>query len=315
MPLKSFAPRVLLMASTALVLAGCSTGGESRFSLLPKSLQKAPATHLTVITEMTADGREVQLPTADNPAYYAIQSIDFHDEGMEYGKDKAMPLPELQDLLTKGMAESHYLLADSSHPASLVMVFVCGSANTIDNRTGVGFSSGNTPAAVPLSAALPNGGGPAPPFTGNADTGLDVPEPPADPMGTNDYATRQNFLVRARLVGGDKFARDLTIALQQQDQYIQYGGGIGTMQPLELFENSDPDRRILVEETMGNRYFVLISAYGRAAQGPRALLWRTKMTTSSEGVAMDAAVPALVRSAEPYFGADMSKAAILAKAP
>src|SRR5580698_8810248 len=191
----------ILALGAAVALGGCSTGGDSRFSLLPKSLQKAPASHLTVITEVTAAGRNAPVPgpTADRPVYYAIQSIDYHNEGMEYGKTQAMPLPALQDLLTQAMAGSHYLLADSSHPAALTVVFVCGSANTIDNRTNAGFTTGNGQPSTPLSAALPNSS--AAPFTGGADTGMDVPEPPPDPMGTTDLATRQNFLVRARLVG------------------------------------------------------------------------------------------------------------------
>ena len=303
---------LFLFSATAL-LPGCATqdGGGSGFSLLPKSLQKAPATHMTVITEMTDAGRTVPAPTAESAAYYAIQSIDYHNEGTEYGRNKAMPLPAVEGLLRRALADSHYLPADSSHPAELVMVLICGSANTIDNRINPGFATGNgTPSQSLPSIAFPNGVSTNP---GNADTGADVPQPPEDVMGVNDIATRQNFLLRARLVGGDKFSDAVANVLLQQDQFLRTGSGVAAMQPLELFESSDPTVRLLVEQTKGDRYYVVASVYGagRLTHGQPKLLWRTKMTASSEGVTMAETFPALVNGARSFFGRDMSHAVIL----
>jgi len=102
-----------------------------------------------------------------------------------------------------------------------------------------------------------------------------------------DYA---NFLERAALVGGTKFA--ITVA-----QDINAG-------TLDFFENSNPRVNFLVQEARDNRYFIIASAYDYAAalEGKVRLLWSTKISTNSRGVMMNESLPQLVASAAPYFG-------------
>src|ERR1700712_1127558 len=56
------------------------------FSLLPKSFQKNPLLAMTVITEMTEEGKRFKVPSADNPSYYYLISAGYHQEG--HGADE-----------------------------------------------------------------------------------------------------------------------------------------------------------------------------------------------------------------------------------
>ena len=71
----------------------------------------------------------------------------------------------------------------------------------------------------------------------------------------------------------------------------------------------DFHERDVLELSRDDRYFVVVSAYDYAAVAHHQakLLWRAKMSTRSAGVAMDAALPALIRSGAPYFGQDLKE--------
>ena len=51
------------------------------FSLLPKAFQKHPRLAISIITEMTDEGRKITPPTPANPAYYRAYSAGYHEEG------------------------------------------------------------------------------------------------------------------------------------------------------------------------------------------------------------------------------------------
>ena len=54
----------------------------------------------------------------------------------------------------------------------------------------------------------------------------------------------------------------------------------------------------------GNLYFIIATAYDYAAatKDQKVVLWRTKMSTDSNGVSMDDSVPTLVANSGAYFG-------------
>jgi hypothetical protein len=275
-------------------------GTHFTFSFLPKAFQKDPPVHMTVITEMTVDGSKVRTPTAAKPMYYLSHSLGYHDEGDSVGEKKIIPVDRLQAMLQKALAENHFLTADSGHPAALVMIFTWGAANKLDNRTDSFIDV--TPPTGPGSAA-----GPQP----DSGTSSYFEEPP-DVMSF-DYATRQNFLARAQLVGGIKFAHEVGEALKQADFMHDGSSTISGLGPLELLEDREPLVKQLIEQTMDDCYYVVASAYDAyaMAHGQRRLLWQTKMSTNSEGIAMAETLPALIQSGAPYFGHAMAQPTIL----
>ncbi len=78
--------------------------GGSTFSLLPKSFQKDPPVHMTVITEMTVDGGKLPTPTAARPMYFLSDVLGYHDEGTGFGEKKIIPPERLQAYLEKSLA-------------------------------------------------------------------------------------------------------------------------------------------------------------------------------------------------------------------
>lgn len=275
----------LALAAAILVLSVPSGAADDApphrtLSLLPKSLQRNPDVHLTVITEMTIDGSKARQPTAARPMYYLSHSIGYHDEGDTYGEKRIIPVEKLQAMIEKALAENHFLPADAAHPAALAMFFSWGSADKLDNRAGAAFDDG-------------------------ADVPLDVV--------SADFTTRQNFLARAQLVGGIMFATKVGEALKQDDATKLLGIPMPGLSAFELLQDREPVARQLIEQAMDDCYYVVASAYDAyaMAHGQRRMLWQTKMTTNSAGISMVETLPALIASGSPYFGRAMSQPTIL----
>lgn len=123
----------------------------------------------------------------------------------------------------------------------------------------------------------------------------------------------RNLLSRAKLVGGDKFARELERAIHSS--VVSDGMLFGIADPVYQFREQDDLHRELMSEILDDCYFVVVSAYDGAAlaRGERRLLWRTKMSTSAQGVSLDETLPALVLGGTQFFGRDMGEAQVVAK--
>jgi hypothetical protein len=121
-----------------------------------------------------------------------------------------------------------------------------------------------------------------------------------------------NVLSRARLVGGEKFAADFQKALRDQ---FNSPMDLGIGNPLYRFTNRDDLTRELVEQVYDDCYYIVVSAYDAIslANGQRMLLWRTKITTSADGVSLLETLPALISSGANYFGRDLPVADIRIK--
>jgi hypothetical protein len=255
-----------------------SSEGRWVFSLLPKSLQKNPVVDQTVITEMTEEGKKLALPSRENPAYYVAEAGGFHAEGQGPVDAKLPPAAELENCLQRALATNHYLPASPGHPPSLMILYHWGVHTNLDRGS-----------AEIAGSAMP-------------DTG------------------HRNLLGRAALVGGNKFAAELKTALEKQDlqdetTFAPAGSMLSSMGPLRLFTDRDRRTRQLYEESLADCHFVVASAYDyhAAAQGQRKLLWRSKMTADSLGVAMVDTLPGLILNAGKYLGRDMPVAATLSK--
>lgn len=114
---------------------------------------------------------------------------------------------------------------------------------------------------------------------GNADGS---PEP-------DDDLQINNLVERVSLVGGEKKALEYVRAVNAGS--------------LNFWENN-PQNQFIMSEARSNRYFVIATAYDYAAatQGKQVILWRTAISTDSNGVTMDESLPGLVVVAGPYFG-------------
>ena len=133
-------------------------------------------------------------------------------------------------------------------------------------------------------------------------------------------AGHRNLMTRAALVGGNKFAAELKDVLEKQDRVDGMGGPppgsfLDQVGPLQTFLRRDFRTRQLYDESMADCYYVVASAYDHqaAVHGVRQLLWRSKMTADSLGVAMIDTLPGLILNAGKYLGRDMPVAATIYK--
>lgn len=163
-----------------------------------------------------------------------------------------------------------------------------------------------------------------------AHTNLDAGSSEIDGSETRDLG-HKNLLSRAALVGGTKFAEELRVALQKQDEELLAQQGrtrgedrlgiqteIGSILidhgPLRQFTDRDATTRALWE-ACGERYYVIASAYDYAGAlcGQHRLLWRTKMTVDAQSISLRDALPGLIANSGPYFGLDMAEAATMTR--
>jgi hypothetical protein len=99
-----------------------------------------------------------------------------------------------------------------------------------------------------------------------------------------------NLIERAALVGGTRFAVEWMQALKA-----------GTF---SYFENKSAKQAFLVQMASDNLYFLIATAYDYAAanEGKQIILWRTKLSTDSQGITMNESLPQMVASAATYIG-------------
>jgi hypothetical protein len=236
------------------------------YSRFPTSLQKNPRLELTVITEMTDAGRARPEVSPAHPAYFEVFSHGAHDLGDTYAGMKEIPLPRVQEMLTRALATNGYLPAERpAHPPTLLVTYTWGQHNRLT-------------------------------------------EPDEENPVMSSAQVERNLLDRAALVGGVKFAEELREAFRQKNDLALAGGSLVPMlDPIEVFKRRADNNEFLLEQAMEDVYYVVASAYDyeAAMKHQRVLLWRTRMTVASAGVAEDQSLPALVSAAAPYFGKDM----------
>jgi len=258
------------------------------FSLLPKSLQAQPRLEATVVTEMTEAGRKLPPVTTASPAYYALQSGGFLRTASAPANRAMVSAEAIDVFVRRSLAARGYLPAEPEHDrrASLALVYAWG-----------------------VHARL-------------------RPDENSSPQ-----EMVQNVRTRAALVGGEKFAAQIVDLMMRAS--AQADAALPTarvtldgepvppvlgpeqlefISPIEQFRNASARNEALLEQVGNDVYFVILSAYDAAelARGHRVLLWRTRMTAATEGIAATDALPTLIKSASPYFGREMKDIAVLA---
>lgn len=278
---------VLFVLTGVAVMA--ADDGPTGFSLLPRSMQNNPVLNLTVITEMTDEGRKLPAVSAAAPAYYVLKSGGFRQLGDAPKGERSLDVADMARLLTQSLSTNGYRPASPpSHEPSLLILFIWGSHN----------------------------------LTSHVDWS-DLPDPtPNDPFDTQGAQSpaqvQRNLLDRAALVGGDAFALKLQQLLSRTaDMHLTMKTSPGILppevfartNPLYLWKLQNPKNARLLEHAVEELYFVVASAYhfSAAANNERRLLWRTRMTVSSDGVSQPQTLAPLIATAAPYFGKETTE--------
>jgi hypothetical protein len=238
-------------------------------SLLPKPFQKNPSLEMTVITEVSEEGKKLPPVSPDKPAYYVPQTGGYVQMGDVWAGEKSLTQAEIERILSKALAARGYLPAKPpEQPPTLVVVYMWGSHSLIvgDNMT--------------------------------------------------EFPDRvvNNVLERATLVGGRKFAKELSLLYQDAaDQFA--AKSMIYFDPVKAFKLHSPKNEFLLDQATDDCYYVVATAYDYAAlaRNRRVLLWITRMTVNSQGISQSQSLPTLIASAAPYFGREMAEPEVLIK--
>jgi len=255
---------LLLGASGAGAADSIDKWESSNFSLLPQSFQRDPHLMVLINTEFTVAGRKAPQASSNHPVYYQVLDGGEAEVGVIVAHDKPPAGEDLARVLHKTLASGGYLLASAKHPPTILVVYRWGSFNhlaTLDSAEG--------------PDGTPTGGG--------SDGATAAP---------TDDAEALNLVERAGLVGGTKFAVEVTQALRSGLPY------------LNLLAQKSNRYAFLMQQVYSDRYFVIATAYDFAAYTlkQKVPLWRTKISTDSRGVMMSESLPGLIAVAGPYFG-------------
>jgi hypothetical protein len=274
-----------------IAIAGAATAPSSDprwvFSLLPKALQRNPRLDLTVMTELTAEGRTRPEVTVQHPAYCLIQSGGYHHTAGAAMQEGTLTADAMDAFVRRALATRGYLPAAESAPASLVLVYSWGvhGRPVQDGSVGGGEMLGN--------------------YLGRASL-----------IGGEKFRSEIESLLGDALAQADAAASSPTRHMELDGVAVSPVLGpeqLEFISPINRFRDRSATHEFLLEQVAGDVYFVVISAYDHdaLAAGRRLLLWRTRMTVGADGVAQPDALPALLGAAAPYFGCDMPVPATL----
>jgi hypothetical protein len=103
-------------------------------SLLFRPFDPNPDMEMTVVTEMTDEGRKLPAVSPEHPAYYQAHSSGDREMGYTaVAHEQTMPPEEAEPLLVRGLAASGYRPAIMpEHPPSVVVFYFWGTHNAID---------------------------------------------------------------------------------------------------------------------------------------------------------------------------------------
>lgn len=258
------------------------------FNLLPKAFQRNPRLHLTVVTELTPEGRKRPEVTLQHPAYCLIQSGGYHHTARAAAGDGGtLSADAMNAFVLRALATRGYLPAAESVPVSLVLVYSWGLHG---RPVQDGAAGGDELLRNLLDRAS---------LVAGEKFRLEFYSLLAEAMAQADAAA--SAPTRHMELDGVAVAPVLG---PDQLEFIS---------PINRFRDRSAKHDFLLEQVAGDVYFVVISAYDHDAltKGRRLLLWRTRMTVGADGVAQADAVPTLVGSAAPYLGRDMPEPATL----
>ena len=265
-----------------------------RFNLLPVGLNKNPQVDYFIHTDFTNAGRKLPEPSLENPVYYIAHSMNQQDAGDAYGNTREIPFKYLEKQLNAALASNGYRPYDPEYPdnkPTQVFLFAWG----MQNRKNMS----------PDGALLPGG------------VYLDRTE--TDIAGGNPLAKvsddLKNFLDRAKIVGGLKFAKEFSIAVGQQ--LAATPGTLHTTEigPLFNFANRDETTLALIYAIFNDCYYIVVSSYDLESirSNQRKLLWTTRISTTARGVSFEETLPIMIQNGAYYFGRETNGPEILLK--
>jgi hypothetical protein len=256
------------------------------FSILPKSFQKNPNIDLTVITEMTPEGKKLPPVTPAHPAFYRLQSAGRHQVGEKIHLGTPMPESEVERLLVTALAANGYRRAEEGgEPPTLGIFYVWGMHS------------------LPRETDPDN-----PVLTANQIT--------ANLLDRARIVGGEKFAHNMLQLFHDADDQYVAAGLASNTAAAAPVGRQGMfLNPVQMFARRSDKNEFLVEQSSDDIYYIVASAYDyrELTLKQRKLLWRTSMTVGADGVSEEQTLPTLAATAAPFFGKEMPEAATFTK--
>ena len=258
------------------------------FELVPKAFQRDPRMEMTVITELTAEGKKRPPVSRRAPAYYVAHSGGYHAVGERPGQ-VAFSAADIERILKSALGQSGFGPATPEHPPSLFITYTWGSHMYPDIVT-----DGDGNIISPSQEAL-------------LQNVLDR----AALAGGDRFASELKNALALR-VANTMTTPAPTDGMSAANALAEMNRA---MDPVKLFVEKSPKNEFLVSQAADDCYFVVASAYDydSVATNHRQLLWRTRMTVNARAISQAQSLPTLIAVAAPYFGREMTEAEVLLK--
>ena len=256
--------------------------------LVPKAFQRDPRMEMTVITEMTAAGKERPPVSRQAPAYYFAHSGGYHAVGEKPGQ-VAFPAADIERILKSALGQNGFEPATPEHPPSLFITYTWGPDMYPDIVTD-GVGNIISPSQEVLLQNV-----------------LDR----AALAGGDKFASELKSALAFRVAN--------TMTAPTPTDGLSAANGLAemnrAMDPVKLFVDKSAKNEFLVSQAADDCYYVVASAYDydSVATNHRQLLWRTRMTVNARAVSQAQSLPTLIAVAAPYLGREMAEAEVLVK--
>lgn len=102
------------------------------FSFLPKAFQKHPVLAISVITELTEEGKRIKPPTPDHPIYYYAASVGYRHEGQGVSEEGKISESEVEKRITAALRFENYLPTTKDHPPEVAIFYFWGVHSKLD---------------------------------------------------------------------------------------------------------------------------------------------------------------------------------------
>lgn len=257
------------------------------FELLPRAFQKNPNLDITVISELSAAGKQRPVPTSEAPVYYLLHAGGYKPRGEAVSQEQ-FPAEKVEAILERALTASNYLPAPPGVQPAIVVVYMWGPHNIVDPENAL--SPDRVIRNILDRAAL---------------------------AGGEKFATELERAIKA----SNDMAEASAPALAPVGDGASFGAAaaFGAMaalaDPVKRFRARSSKNDFLLTQASSNCYYLVASAYDYQSLGTpqRLLLWRTRMTVSADGVSQLEAIPVMISSSAPYIGRDMPETAIITK--
>lgn len=305
------APESVVPSSNAKIKSPPSATGKPVFSILPRSFQANPTTDLSVICEMTDEGRKRPVVTPQSPATYLSHDAGFMEAGAVDDVNKPNE-KALREGLARALAHNGFKPVAEGKAPDYALIIHWGThtrqpdSDTIGDIISRAMLVGGRKFSKELADVLMQ--------QSKLYEGTTQQQEDGSVLRVSRDIASESF---TKAVGSNPFSQTEIGAAGETPSGAaasNFSSSITqALSPLEIFKRKSDRNRFLVDQCFGNIYFAVITALDPVAltKGKKVLLWRARMSVDAGGISLTDALPALLNNSAAFLGRDMDEVATM----